>query len=138
MNAAVKGVARPDQYVGCGAQIPKQAMRALSTPMRGLVRMGHDHHDVVVAVGPHVSPCARAKEIDAFWLACVNQALNYFFQEGVLDLRFDHPAHPRVSIHPNTQAAWVLAALAERLGWRPGGARQFEKKSPHKRCPEIA
>jgi hypothetical protein len=21
-----------------------------------------------------------------------------------LDLRFDHPAHPRVSIHPNTQA----------------------------------
>ena len=25
MDAAVKGVARPDQYIGCGAQIPKQA-----------------------------------------------------------------------------------------------------------------
>ena len=34
MDAAVKGIARPDQYVGGCAQIPKQAVGALSAPIR--------------------------------------------------------------------------------------------------------
>ena len=114
MNAAVKGVARPDQYVSCGAQIPKQAVRALSAPIRGFVRLGHDHHDVVVAVSPPVAPCARSKKIDALRLARVNQALNNFLEKWVLALRFDHPAHPPVSIHPNPILK-VISALGIKL-----------------------
>jgi len=84
MDTAVKGIARPDQYVGGCAQIPKQAVRALSAPIRGFVRLGHDHHDVVVAVSPP-SPRARdPKKIDALRLARVNQALNNFPEKWVL------------------------------------------------------
>jgi len=98
MDTAVKGIARPDQYVGGCAQIPKQAVRALSAPIRGFVRLGHDHHDVVVAVSPPVAPCARSKKIDALRLARVNQALNNFPRSG---------SWPCVSIIPRIRGQYT-------------------------------
>jgi len=73
MNAAVKGVARSRPVCQLRRQIPKQAVRALRHADARARQNGPRPHDVVVAVGPHVSPCARAKEIDAFRLACVNR-----------------------------------------------------------------
>jgi hypothetical protein len=134
MDTAVKGIARPDQYVGGCAQIPKQAVRALSAPIRGFVRLGHDHHDVVVAVSPPVAPCARSKKIDALRLARVNQALNNFPEKWVLALRFDHPAHPPVSIHPNpwrsarsppAAPAAPLPSRSFRISWQLSGALAY-------------
>ena len=49
---AVECLARPDKDVCSSAKIPKQAVGALCAPIRRLLGLGHDDHDVVVAVDP--------------------------------------------------------------------------------------
>jgi hypothetical protein len=99
VSAAVEGVARPDEDVSRGAQIPKETMCPLGATIRGFVGPGHDDHDVVVAVAARIPACPRAKEIDALWLAAVDQAPDDLSQYRIEDLYLGRLIHGAISIH---------------------------------------
>jgi len=64
MQAAVETLARPDEDIGRRAGAPQDFVRQTARPPRRRGIVWHDDQHVVIAVGPRVSTCLRAEEID--------------------------------------------------------------------------
>ena len=83
MQAAVETLARPDEDIGRRAGAPQDFVRQTARPPRRRGIVWHDDQHVVIAVGPRVSTCLRAEEIDTLRTIRLDEPADDFRQHRV-------------------------------------------------------
>ena len=96
MQAAVKGLPRPDQDVGSRTGAAQGLICPTTTPaLRGDIIRNHDHQ-VIIAVRTSIASGLRAEQIDALRLEGLDEAVQNLTQHRIVSLQVPSPTNYKI------------------------------------------